>query len=79
MHKTLREIHLSMQTYLASWHAMCQASRTIAEGLEKLANGGASGGEGSDGVGANGDGKAKTGVVSLMHMVSHHWTEVLGL
>lgn len=77
MHKTLQELQLSMQVYVASWHAMCQASRAIAEGLEKLANG-ASGRESIDGEGVNSDGKADTVASPLGEMVSHCRNELWG-
>lgn len=71
MHKTLAEIQFNIQVYLASWHAMCQASRAIAVGLAKLAqdsSGGGGGGSGGQGVDA--DGRDKKSVSSLMDTVS---------
>lgn len=61
MHKTLAEIQFNIQLYLASWHAMCAASRAIAVGLAKLAQHGGGGG---------GDGRDKKRVSSLADMVS---------
>lgn len=63
MHKILAEIQFNIQLYLASWHAMCAASRAIAVGLAKLARY-------SGGDGFNTDGRDKKKVSSLADMVS---------
>ncbi len=63
MHKTLADLQFNIQVYAASWHAMSQASRAIAGGLAKLAQGGGGGGSGSCG------GQDKAGISSLMETV----------
>eukprot|EP00752_Nemacystus_decipiens_P007253 g6493.t1 len=67
MHTVLAEIHFNIQLYVASWHAMCQASRAIAVGLAKLARDGGSGGDGG-GDGADADVGGKKRVSSLAEM-----------
>lgn len=62
MHKTLADLQFNIQVYAASWHAMSQASRAIAGGLAKLAQGG-------DGGSGSGSGQDKEGVSSLMETV----------
>jgi len=59
MHKTLADLQFNIQVYAASWHAMTQASRAIAGGLAKLAQGG----------GVSGNGQGREGASSLMETV----------
>eukprot|EP00903_Cladosiphon_okamuranus_P008909 g8528.t1 len=66
LHKTLAEIQFNIQLYLASWHAMCQASRAIAVGLAKLAQDSSGGGGGGKGV--DNDDRDKKRVSSLTDM-----------
>lgn len=70
MHKTLADIQFNIQVYLASWHAMCQASRAIAAGLAKLAQDSSGDGGGGGGEGVDTDGRDKKSVSPLMDMVS---------
>lgn len=75
MHKTLADIQFNIQIYVASWHAMCQASRAIAAGLAKLAQGSSGAGGGTSGGTGRGeevntDGRDTKRVSSLMDVVS---------